>query len=416
MKDSGLWERPVCISGNESYNNGPSFMDVADGKTVVYWHSWRKPGSPPFKLSGGITNIWGAVSSGKNIKKWEIPFMPLPGEGKQLYPSVCRSAATGFIMVYSKRYGDCLGTAYSENSFDWRHGKDITGFQSMNRPDIATDKDGVKWLVFSALEKSKKQIILLRSGKGNKWERQNIGLDVKYDLDRPKIYIDGSGNFWITLQTDFWKPYVFSKRISVLENKIVIKFRADKTAGNHFWAVNSIEMMNVNCPKSAKYRFCGEKTPYVKGYISVYPDSLYTDGKGYGWDRKVRSMKRIIGSDITSNLVYSGSPGKFTIDVKPGTYNMVFTLAPWMSSRIGSSLTVNGNTIFEGTEKGSSLLVGFRGKDEKRWKFSFIDNDKDYERTRPSRVVRYKNHYLIAWNYFAKKERGIAIGKLEEIK
>ncbi|MCK9555519.1 hypothetical protein M0R36_06860 [bacterium] len=416
MGNGGSWGKPVCVSGRESYNNGPSFINLADGRTVIYWHSWRKPGSPPFKASGGITNIWGAVSSGKDIKRWGMPFMPIPGEGKQLYPSVCGFAKCGFIMVYSKGYGDCLGTAYSENGFTWRRGRDITGFKSMNRPDIAVDRNGVQWVVFSALEEGKKHVVLLKSGKGNEWERQTMDLDTGYDLDRPKIRMDNHDNFWMTFQTDFWKPHTFSKKISISGNKIVVGIKADKTAGNYFWTMNSIEIRNVNCPKVVRYRFCGNESPRLKGYISVYPDSLYAANKGYGWNRKVKFMKRIIGSDITSNLVYSDKPGEFTVDVKPGEYNIVFTLSPWMSSRIGSSLTVNGNTIFNGTKKGSSLGVGFREKSGKKWRFSLIDNDEDYERTRPSRVVQYKNDYLIAWNYFTGKSQGIAMGKLKEIK
>ncbi|MAF20293.1 MAG: hypothetical protein CMI55_01285 [Parcubacteria group bacterium] len=416
MENHEEWKDPCRISGGISYNNAPCVIKLEDGRIAVYWHSWRSPGVCPFEGAGGMTYIWGALSKGKSLDQWFDPFLVFPDEEKQLYPSICRTFSGDFYLVYSKGYGEALGAAHSLDGINWVRVKDINGYKSINRPDIAIDKDGTIQVVFSAVEDKRRKVFLVKSEDAINWEGQELNLDVEEDLDRPKISIDSSGYYWIALQTDHWQPQTFSNTVELSDNRAIFRIESDKTAGNYNWTINAIQMENLESGSQENYRFCRNEIAGIKGYVSVTPDCIYSRDKGFGLSRSVVSMKRMMGDEITSSFIYGDKPCEFIVNIQPGTYKTTITISPWLSGKMGTHISVNGTGIIQGTKMESYIIVGSLAPKARKWEFSKMDNGMDLERTRPSRIIDWRdNRRLMTWCYFSELEQGLALGDIATV-
>ena len=74
---------------------------------------------------------------------------------------------------------------------------------------------------------------------------------------------------------------------------------------------------------------------------------------------------------------------------------------------------VNDTNLFKGARKTSCLMVGHFGEGTKKWNFFKINNNEDFERSRPSRILeKWDNSYILSWNYFSERDQGLALGEV----
>jgi hypothetical protein len=83
---------------------------------------------------------------------------------------------------------------------------------------------------------------------------------------------------------------------------------------------------------------------------------------------------------------------------------------------MGTHISVNGTGIIQGTKMESYIIVGSLAPKARKWEFSKMDNGMDLERTRPSRIIDWRdNRRLMTWCYFSELEQGLALGDIATV-
>lgn len=408
-ENSSTWTEPVCISGNVSYNNGPSLVNLTGGGFLVAWHSWREPGKAPFTADGGIANIW--MSYSKDGELWNPPFQPFPDIVGSKYPSLVQDQTGSVRIVFTETATEILKISSSEDGLKWQKPFPISGnIGKCGNPDIALDCNNVFHMVFMRDENSFKKVKYFTSSNLEDWvDRQVVfsNSELFSRLARPKISIAKKHQPHITLHSNGWGSFTNQYDIKISKPTLSLRFEADHMTGRDFWVLNSVLIKSYQSSQEMFINF-GVKSN-MHDMISVQGDLF--DNMEYKFNGDVECMKRELGTENTRSLVCSDQAVSFELSsLKPGNYFIEVTYSSWLASNPGFNMTLDAEILksqIAESEADQCLWVAF---DEKRpsGELKVFAAEDGFDQNRPSKIVeRSDKAKYVAWTSF--NEDGIDI-------
>jgi hypothetical protein len=334
------FSEPVNISGCISYNNGPSVFFIGNGHYLVAWHSWREPGREPFTPDGDISNIW--LSLSEDGFNWSEPWLAISNLSNTEYGALAGS--DGLIMLFfTDRNRKRLCTSISNNGLNFSEPQDMPDFfGNAMLPDAAVGPDGTIYLVY-IVKGEKDPIFFTKSLDGKNWQEPKVvSTGLGSSLSRPKISVDEQNRLWVACHTDNWGSFKRSYYKRVKNSSLEIHIRNDKTPGNACWTLNAATISSTDGRYKKKFSF-GSDVFDLKKDITVVTekDALYTKDRGYGTDKKVGSMLRELGDEITRTMFYGDEETVFKMDLEPGDYELELIYSSWIAARPGTTFSLN---------------------------------------------------------------------------
>ena len=361
---------------------------------LLAWHSWRKPGKPPFQ-GGDVCNVWMCVEKKGG---WSPSFQPLPTLSDTNYPAVVFGRDKRYWMSFVLRENSSLGLANSVDGIDWNMvSKGIFDFPVTNA-DSTVDSEGRLWLAVVGKRKNQNELLITSSRDGKKWEKPATPFEFGKRPARPRISCDETGRLWLAWHSDYWDSVELECSIEVKGGKLEQTVFCDGSPGNHCWAWNGVEIKWVCRGQERNLRFEFGISPQEKEAeskeatpIRLTPSNcLYDKAKGYGFDYPVEGMRRSKGEGVTKELFYSCSKRTFSVDLPNGHYRVKNWLSSWLVARKQATLEVNrGEKVFRPSEINHGKEEVFVSHCEKNGKWSKAVSlpFEGYEANRPSKIV-----------------------------
>ncbi|MCE9599009.1 MAG: hypothetical protein K8S54_13675 [Spirochaetia bacterium] len=409
--DGVVWLEPVCVSRGVSYNNGPSLVALRGGGFRLAWHSWRPPGKEPFTPDGNVSNIWYADSSdGLN---WTEPTLALPDVLDTRYASLACDSE-GFIwLVCEHRPSGNLLLVKGDSSGRWQTPEKIQGATHVGKcPDLAFDSRGRMHLVYTQLIQGRSTVLLSSSSDRRTWTTpENVFPGETDSLARPKIGNDSSDRLWVSAHSSVWGSFVHHFDLEVREGIVSIHFKSEPVPGGIFWVANGVE---VRGPKSQRFSFGPDQLKLPDDWIAVdATDCLYSKARGYGFDRAPEQLLRELGSPLTRKIMYDERPATFSIDLPPGSYEILIHVSSWIASRPSARVNITGAVVSNHKHPAPSLekcqVACMDGDGLEIYRLAPGD---PFEDSRPSRVVEWGKAH-VAWTRCDSTQVGIVIGSVE---
>lgn len=411
------WSNPVCVSGNFSYNNGPSLIELADGGFLVAWHSWRPPGREPFTEKGGLANIW--MSRSKDGLTWDAPFMAFPNISGSKYASLVQDMSGMMRIVFTETETDLLKVSSSKDGLVWSEPFVIAEtIGKCGNPDIILDKDNIYHMVFMKNEKKLTSIKYFTSSNLNNWTEHTLTIprSIQFSkLGRPKIGLSSSNQPQITMHTHAWGSYTSKFDLKIQEPTLRCTIDADHKTGREFWALNTLLIRSLQNFKEIFFNF--GSNPNATDKIDVTGE--LSDNIEYKFDGQVEQMIRELGTKNTRSLVCSDRTVSFELfPIESGDYYIEITYSSWIASNPGFVLQINGEILsskIPNSDTEKCLLLEFDENSES--KVVIFAESEEFDQNRPSKIVHRPNGMAyVAWTSFSDSGIDIVLDKINNIR
>jgi hypothetical protein len=73
--------------------------------------------------------------------------------------------------------------------------------------------------------------------------------------------------------------------------------------------------------------------------------SLYEQGRGYGFESRPRSQLRKLGDELTRGLFYGDAPATFRVDLPAGEYEIEVVHSSWVAPTTGTLVFFEGEVL-----------------------------------------------------------------------
>jgi hypothetical protein len=407
---SGMWKKPLNISGGISYNNGPSLVWMPHGEYWrCAWHSWRGPGKEPFIVGGDVTNIWTSKlpKNGNQqeahmalASKFNTEYASLanpPGEGAQLLyydRTLRRQFLTPLALKIPFDAGDALPGAIGEG----QHG------------DLTFSTDGTVWIAY--VGKGGEILVVSRSQEGKWGQPRRIDPDNGVAYARPKISICADGFVWVSCHSNTWESYKSRYQVRTTGSHLNIKIESDGSPGNHCWTCNAITLYSEGGTRT--FSFGSDIFPLAKDVAAVtLEESLYERNRGYGFDKQPRNQLRKLGNNMTRSLFYDCEPATFRIRIPHGLYDVEVVHSSWIAPKSGTKISIDAKVLssqLSQHEQDGIFVLKFKPGEEVQC--TRISNGAGYDENRPSKIIHdtKTGRKYLAWTSYGPANIGIVHG------
>jgi len=410
-KNGVNWTEPVNVSGQDSYNNGPSVLSCRKDYYLLAWHSWRKPGKAPFTPDGDICNIFIAQST--DCRSWSEPMMVLQRLSNTEYPAMVRGPDGLLRLFFAHRDSKKLYVSKIKDGVQSGEPEELAGLTSEVRyPDVAVGPDKSLYLAF-VMEQEKESLWLTASEDWATWSPpQPISPSDNVRLTRPKISVDEKGKVWVTCHSDAWGSYTVRYGLRLSTPRLELEVSSNKTPGNSCWTLNAVEVVYKRTGAVKLFTFGPDMFSFASPVVKVTEQHcLYTPEKMYGFDRPLHSMLREIGNNITRTLFYGEEPRKFLIDLAEGEYEIKITYCSWIASTPGTLFHLNGDILYVEQPHVTPDSVFMSCLEKGKCIFTKrVNPDIDFDNNRPSKIVHADNNKKhVAWSRYGPKSIDIVL-------
>lgn len=331
----GVWGEPVNVSGEVSYNNGPSLIWVHQGGYWrCAWHSWRSPGKEPFIANGDVTNIWLSDVSIDGVV--QSPRQAMTDVFNTEYASLAISPEDGMQLLYRNRSMQLQCLAQPGEQAPFLSGIALQGNLGVGQHgDLAFGPDGTAWIAYVGEDGG---IYLASKAKGDSWSQpRRIDADNGTVLTRPKLSLCPEGIVWVACHSSTWGSRTSHYRVRTAEPHLAIRFESDGSPGNHCWTCNAISLRGAGYERSFSFGPDVFELPPDVTAVTI-EHSLYEQERGYGFESQPQSQLRKLGDELTRGLFYDDAPATFHADLPAGEYEVEIVHSPWVAPTTGTRI------------------------------------------------------------------------------
>lgn len=381
----GAWADPINVSGGVSYNNGPSLIWVVQGRYwLCAWHSWRPPGREPFIANGDVTNIWLSEVSIDGVV--QSPQQALADVLNTEYASLAMAPEEGLQLLYHDRslHLQCLAQPGTRTPFSpGTVLPDSLGAGQLG--DLAFGPDGTAWIAY--VGGGGGIYLASRAGDGCWNQPRRIGAGIGAVLTRPKISLCPKGTVWVTCHSNTWGSRTSRYRVRTAGSRLAMRFESDGSPGNHCWTCNAISLRGAG--REQTFSFGPDVFAHRPGVTAVTAEeSLYEQGRGYGFSSPPRSQLRKLGDNLTRGLFYDDAPATFHADIPAGEYEIEVVHSSWIAPTTGTKVTFEGEVLDSQlpNEEGDAVYV-LQVKPDGDVQSLVVSNGKGCDENRPSKLI-----------------------------
>ncbi len=419
-RDGKNWSAPVNVSGEVSYNNGPSLIVRGDGSYVLAWHSWRLPGTAPFSPDGGRRHIWVSVS--KDGLNWSTPRMALPvGTGSEYAALV--EGNNGMLWMLSRRSETgVLQLSASSDAVEWSEPEMLDfGDLQVASADIAVKPNGDRMLALTKSGSSSEIILAEVKEHGQCTVHRDIALDVEGSLGRPKIAIDSQGRMYLTCHSHTWGARHAHYGVEADKGQIKIEVHGDGSGGNACWALNAIRLQSPAGEHSRLYNFGPRIGDAESNELEIDASTALNDSQGeISINGPVDCISRQLGDRLTRTNWYCSAPRCITLRVPNGYYKLEIIYSSWVASTPGARIVLEPEPVEQRQDVyAPEHCFVARVEQEQDVVFIRVPSTREPQRdnNRPSRVAwcEVTQSGWLAWTRFTDSGVDIVVAPLDEL-
>ena len=404
---SGSWSDPKNVSGGISYNNGPSLVwNHKRGNWICAWHSWRPPGREPFIVNGDVTNIWRTeISRGGLVLPPEMAFSSVSNTE---YASLAEGTDEGLQLLYQDRALRLQCLTCSHGRKDFPPGLCLpNGLGAGQHGDIAINSDGVTWITYVGTDGG---IFLAAKDRDDRWgEPRCVSEGIEAVLTRPKLSFCPEGTAWVSCHSNTWGSRISRYRVRSASSYLTIQFESDGSPGNHCWTCNAIFVRGGALELS--FSFGPDVFGLPPRFAAVTrEESLYSPGRGYGFESQPRSQLRKLGDDLTRGVFYDNLPGQFRIDIPAGEYEVEIVYSSWVAPAAGTRVKFDAEVLTSTLPKETRDSVFLlQISPDGHVNVMQVSNGEGCDENRPSKVIHDARTGLkhLAWTSYGPQNVGI---------